>query len=275
MSLYERRQYNDRLRYRKALNEAQATLNWYVDMTDEQIRNVSYHDIGTIYDIEKNGYVCSKCGAYNYKSDTFRNSCCYEGFTIPQYPITLLKYLIDKNFRLFLMLSAVFALGSFSYSFLLIFAKEAGLEITLIPVLYLFFMVIASAFSMYFGNLADSIGRKNVLTLSFVFWGLVCLTFILFSSTVAIVFAFLCYGLYKGAAMPVQKTFVSELAPTRYRASSLGAYKMAIGLCALPSSLIAGILWDQIGHHAPFYLSFGLTVLSLVLLFFVEEKKED
>ncbi len=190
----------------------------------------------------------------------------YKGFSLKS---------LDRNFRLFLMLSAVFALGSFSYSFLLIFAKEAGLEITLIPVLYLFFMVIASAFSMYFGNLADSIGRKNVLTLSFIFWGLVCLTFVLFSGPVAIVFAFLCYGLYKGAAMPVQKTFVSELAPTRYRASSLGAYKMAIGLCALPSSLIAGILWDQVNMYAPFYLSLGLTVLSLVLLFFVKEKKED
>ncbi|MDI6802033.1 MAG: MFS transporter [Thermodesulfovibrionales bacterium] len=40
---------------------------------------------------------------------------------------------LDKNFKLFLLLSSFFALGSFSYSFLLIYAKEFGFQVTDIP----------------------------------------------------------------------------------------------------------------------------------------------
>ena len=43
---------------------------------------------------------------------------------------------LDQNFRLFLILNAIFALGAFSYSFLLIFAKEFGFKTSFIPWFY-------------------------------------------------------------------------------------------------------------------------------------------
>jgi hypothetical protein len=47
---------------------------------------------------------------------------------------------------------------------------------------------------------------------------------------------------------------------------------MIIGLCALPASLIAGLLWEGLGPFAPFYFSLGLTVVAGSLLLFVREK---
>ena len=179
---------------------------------------------------------------------------------------------LDKNFKLFLLLSSFFALGSFSYSFLLIYAKEFGFQVVFVPVLYLMFTAVASVFSFPFGKLSDRIGRKSVLVLSYVFWGLVCLSFIFIQSYLAIILTFVLYGLHKGALDPVQKTFVSELAPIEYRASILGGFQMTVGLCALPASLIAGILWDKIGILMPFYFSLGLTFLSIIMLMFVQEK---
>ena len=180
---------------------------------------------------------------------------------------------LDKNFKLFLLLSSFFALGSFSYSFLLIYAKEFGFQTAFVPVLYLVFTAVASIFSVPFGKLSDKIGRKQVLMLSYIFWGLVCLSFIFFRSHLAIILAFVLYGLHKGALEPVQKTFVSELSPIKYRASSLGGFQMVVGLCALPASLIAGILWDKISIFMPFYFSLSLTALSIIMLIFVKENK--
>jgi len=71
---------------------------------------------------------------------------------------------------------------------------------------------------------------------------------------------------------PVQRTFVSELSPVTYRASTIGASQMIVGLWALPASVIAGLLIDSFGFHAPFYFSLGLTAISVLLMLFVKEK---
>lgn len=134
------------------------------------------------------------------------------------------------------------------------------------------FTFAAFLFSLPFGKLADRIGRKPVMMISFALWGLVCAGFIFSQSYIAVILVFILYGMHRGAIEPVQKTFVSELSPEKYRASGLGAYQMVIGICALPSSLAAGLLWEAYGMFIPLYLSLGLTAVSLVMLAFVREK---
>ncbi|MFN6992148.1 MAG: MFS transporter [Fervidobacterium sp.] len=179
---------------------------------------------------------------------------------------------LNNNLKLFLLLSAIFAIGSFSYSFLLVFANRFGFKTTFIPVLYLIFTLIASIFSLPFGRLADRIGRKNVLAIAYIFWGLICFSFIFLQNYFSIFFAFVLYGLHKGALDPAQRTFVSELSPKQYRASVLGGFQMIVGLCALPASFIAGVLWDKFGLIFPFVFSLILTIISLILLIVVKEK---
>ncbi len=182
---------------------------------------------------------------------------------------------LDKNFRLFLLISSIFSLGAFSYSFLLIYAKKFGFEVTFVPVLYLIFTASASLFSYPLGRLSDKIGRKPVIVLSFLLWGLVCISIIFGRSHFVIICSFLVYGAHKGALEPVQKTFVCELSPQRFRASGLGAFQMIIGLCAFPASFIAGVLWETLGMFAPFYFSFILVAICSVMLLFVKRKKLD
>lgn len=172
----------------------------------------------------------------------------------------------SPKFRYFLILTAIFSLGSFSYSFLLLFAKEFGFTVGFIPVLYLIFTLVASFSSFPFGQLSDRIGRKKVLEISFLFWMLVCFLFLFLKNYLGIILAFVFYGLHKGAIEPSQKAFVSELVPIEIRASALGGFQMINGFFALPASFLAGILWDKFGIFTPLYFSLFLTLIALILL---------
>lgn len=180
---------------------------------------------------------------------------------------------LNKNYKLFLILSSIFALGSFSYSFLMVFANKAGYEITFIPFFYLLYVIVTAAFSLPFGKLSDKIGRKNGMYIALIFWALACTIFIFINTWWAMPLTFILYGLHHAALGPIQTTFVSELAPKKFKASALGGFQMFIGLCALPASLIAGILWDTMGKTTPFILSLFLTLIAIILLYFVKETK--
>ncbi len=182
---------------------------------------------------------------------------------------------ISKRFKLFLAISALFAISSFSYSFLLLFVKDKGFAIATIPLFYLVYISLASLSSIPFGNLADKIGRKSVLVMSYSFWALALLVFILNSNVIGLIIAFCLFGLYKGSAEPSQRAFVSELARKKYRASSLGVFRLVIGICALPASLIAGALWVSFGKFTPLYFSLALAVISILLLLTMSEKDGD
>ena len=93
------------------------------------------------------------------------------------------------------------------------------------------------------------------------------------NSLAGTVLLFVLYGLQRAAVEPVQRAFVSELAPEKYRASVLGAYQLVVGLFALPASMVAGILWTRFGMYAPFYFSFILTCSAALLLLFEREKR--
>ena len=178
---------------------------------------------------------------------------------------------LDANFKLFLFLNSVFTLGAFSYSFLLIFAGKSGFKATYLPIFYLIITVTAAIFSLPMGKLSDKIGRKKLMYLAFILWAAICVSFILSTNAIVVIAAFVLYGLHKAALETVQKTYTSELCPECFRATGLGVFQMAIGICALPASLIAGFLWDKINMKAPFYLSLVLSLVACFMLLFVRE----
>lgn len=178
---------------------------------------------------------------------------------------------LSPSLKLYITLSAFFSLGSFSYSFLLLSAKQLGFETWQLPMLYLLYTAIAALLSIYFGKLADRIGRKVVLIFSFLCWGGVSLLFLFAPSITGVILAFALYGIHVASLDPVQRALAAELAPKDLVASTLGGYQMVVGLCSLPASLVAGMLWDRIGIEAPFTLSLILTVFAMLLLLFLKD----
>ena len=181
--------------------------------------------------------------------------------------------LFDKNFRLFVFVNGLFALGAFSYSFFLLYAKDIGFSIYTVPIFYLIFTISSTIFSYPFGKMADTFGRKKILMISYLSFAITCGCLIFTRNLIGVVLVFCIYGIYKAAIEVSQKTLASEICPLDYRATSLGSFQLITGLMAFPASFIAGILWKVLGMNYPLYFSLILSLISFLLINLVKEQK--
>ncbi len=78
--------------------------------------------------------------------------------------------------------------------------------------------------------------------------------------------SFLAYGIYFGLTEPVERAWVAALAPAERSGSAFGFYHGAVGLVALPASLLFGLVYQTVGPAAAFGLGSILAVSAAVLL---------
>ncbi|MEK7817885.1 MAG: MFS transporter, partial [Actinomycetota bacterium] len=182
----------------------------------------------------------------------------------------------DRKFKLFLLASAIFALGNSSDVFLILRATDLGLSAFAAVLAYVLFNLVYSALSMPAGSLSDRVGRRRVIAAGFVIFALVYLGFAAAGNTTAIWPLFAVYGLYMALTEGVGKAFAVDMAPAHARGTALGTYHTVTGLITFFASLIAGLLWDSIGPRAPFL--FGAAcggAATVVLLLALREKRHD
>ncbi|MEJ7591931.1 MAG: hypothetical protein WKF77_10305 [Planctomycetaceae bacterium] len=74
---------------------------------------------------------------------------------------------------------------------------------------------------------------------------------------------------------PAEKTLVATLVGAERKGLAFGWFNFAIGIAALPSSLIFGWLYEQHGPLVAFGWGAGLSALAAILLLFVSTKPVD
>ncbi len=185
---------------------------------------------------------------------------------------------INRSLAIFMTLSVIFALASFSWSLVTFYAGFFLVIPVLDPIFgvilaYLIFTLAAAFTSAPLGKLGDRIGRRKTMLLGFIFFGMMCAFFLVSPNFWTVTLALIFYGISIGATVPMARSLVSELSPIDVRASILGLYQMLIGIAALPASVIAGMLWVVLGPSYTFGLALILTIFAALLLPLVHEPK--
>src|SRR5262249_45992547 len=147
--------------------------------------------------------------------------------------------------------------------------QDIGTPLETTILMYALFNLAAALISYPAGSFSDKLGRKNVLLTSFVIFVLTYIGFARARSVLIFTTLFILYGLYQGIFRAVGKAFASDFVPENLRASGVGWYSSTVGLLELVASIVAGLLWDRVGHAAVFYYgaafgfigSIGLVVL--------------
>ncbi|WP_223913361.1 MFS transporter [Geobacter sp. AOG1] len=176
--------------------------------------------------------------------------------------------------RTYLLILFLFTLGNSSDAFLLLRASQLGVTPALIPLLWTFFHLIKMLATMPFGALSDRVGRRGVIVAGWSVYALAYVGFALATTELHIWLLFAFYGLFYGLTEGVEKAFLADIAAPAERGAAFGWYNCAIGIGALPASVIFGVLWQRLGPHVAFGCGAAIACLAgLLLLLFVPARR--
>jgi MFS family permease len=167
----------------------------------------------------------------------------------------------------------VFTLGNSSDAFLLLRAARLGVAPALVPVLWAVLNLVKSLSNVPGGALSDRFGRRPLLVAGWVIYAAVYLGFGVAAAAWQVWALFAMYGLYFGATEGVQSALVADCAPAARRGAAFGLYNLAIGIGALPASLIFGVLVDRAGARTAFTFGAGMALAAAVGVGFVAPRR--
>lgn len=159
----------------------------------------------------------------------------------------------------------LFTLSLSTDAFLLLRASQLGVPTSLIPILWAALHVVKSSSSVLSGALSDRFGRRPLILGGWGVYALVYLGFAVATAAWQVWALFVVYGLYFGMSEGAEKALVADLAPASRRGAAFGWFNAAVGLAALPASIVFGLVWDAYGAEAAFAMGAGIALLSCLL----------
>ena len=172
----------------------------------------------------------------------------------------------DGNFKRFLLVLALFTLSNSSDSFLILRARNAGISIAAIPLLWAAHHGIKVLSSLFGGDLSDRLGRKRLIVSGWILYAAVYAGFAFVNNKASVWILFLIYGIYFGLAEGAEKALVADLVRPEQRGTAYGLYNLAFGITVLPASILMGTIWDWRGPATAFVISAALGAAAALLL---------
>lgn len=196
-------------------------------------------------------------------------------------PKSLAWHDLGRPFKQFLFVVALFTLGNSADAFLVLRAQERGLSVLGVMALLVAFNLIYAVISGPASALSDKIGRRRLLVAGWLLYVLLYAGFALAQTGWQMGLLFAAYGVYYGLTEGSAKAFVADLVQPEQRGTAYGFYNAAVGVMALPASLLAGLLWQGVGRwpgfgpSAPFVFGAVLALAAVSLLIGLQFKIED
>jgi len=181
---------------------------------------------------------------------------------------------LGKRFWIFLSVIIVFTLGNSTDAFLLLRAAQLGVPVALAPILWAVLNFVKTLCNVPGGAFSDRAGRKPALFIGWTIYAVVYLLFGLASHAWQAWALFAAYGLFFGFTEGTERALVADMVPQERRGAAFGWYYLAIGIGALPASLLFGLVWDKAGSPTAFTMGAVLAAVSAVGLLFVTPRSK-
>jgi MFS family permease len=173
---------------------------------------------------------------------------------------------LNQPYRRLLLAVFVFTLGNSTDAFLLLRLTEVGVAPAAVAVLWSAHHVVKMTTTYAGGRACDRWGPKRSVIAGWMVYAAAYLGFGLIHSTGGLIAVFLVYGVYFGLTEPAERAWVAALVPEHLRGAAFGGFHGAVGLAALPASLLFGVLWHTLGVAFAFSCGAALALIAVVLV---------
>lgn len=163
-----------------------------------------------------------------------------------------------------------FALFNSSDVFLLLKAKDAGLDDTWVIGIYIFYNLIYALTAFPLGSFADKIGLKKMFIFGLIVFSIVYFGMGLATNLYAIIALFFGYGIYAAATEGISKAWVTNISKDENSATAVGTYSAFQSIVAMVASVMAGLLWFYFGANVTFLVTAMATIF--VIIYFLQLK---
>ena len=173
--------------------------------------------------------------------------------------------ILNAPFILFLVANAFFALGNSSNAFLILKAQEVNIATYLIPMLWVVYNIVCTISSPILGSLSDTVGRKPIILISFIYYAVIYALFG-FANQVWMIWAlFAAYGIFYGLSNGIFRAYVADIVEEENRATAYGVLNTIIGIFLLPASVLMGQLWTRFNSKIAFLTAAGLGLVGFII----------
>lgn len=166
-----------------------------------------------------------------------------------------------------------FSLFNSSDVFLLLKAKQSGLDDTMVIGVYIFYNLIYALFAFPIGIMADKIGLKKVFVIGLVLFSVVYFGMSANTNLYLFFVLFFLYGIYASATEGISKAWISNITDKKDTATAIGTFSGFQSICTMLASSLAGLIWFQFGATMTFLVSASATLL--VILYMVTIPKPE
>ena len=160
-----------------------------------------------------------------------------------------------------------FTLFNSSDVFLLLKAKQAGLNDIMVIGVYIFYNLIFALCAFPIGIIADKIGLKKIFIFGLSMFAIVYFGVGFSTNVYVIIGLFALYGIYAAATEGISKAWISNITDKKDTATAIGTFAGFQSICTMLASSLAGLIWFQFGAITTFMITAMAT--ALIILYFI------
>ena len=159
-----------------------------------------------------------------------------------------------------------FTLFNSSDIFLLLKAKQSGLDDTMVIGIYIFYNLIYALFAFPIGIIADKVGLKTIFVAGLLLFSVVYVGMSVNKNLYLFFGLFFLYGIYASATEGISKAWISNITDKKDTATAIGTFSALQSICTMFASSLAGLIWFQFGANTTFLITAIATIFVVIYI---------